>query len=130
MSNEKKDKRGGSDDLSRSDGPPPRADAPTPFDDALRRALARRELSLNEFCQTDDAVARRMLAEYGAMFVADACVEPPRACVFASESEVAAFQHQATWRSETLAGVQIELQPAAMDALLRARADALAVGLD
>jgi len=100
-----------------------------PFEVALAGALERRGMSFDYFCAADDAVARRVLAEYGAMFVAEG-VRLPRVCVFEGEEEVESFQREAGWRGEELGGARVELQPAAMEALLRARAAAQAAGLD
>ncbi|MCA1591145.1 MAG: hypothetical protein LC754_00500 [Acidobacteria bacterium] len=103
---------------------------PTPFDAALERSLARQGLSLESLCAPGDAVARRVLEEYGAMFVAAGCVRLPPVCVFTSEEEVAAFQREAMWRGEAFGDAWVELQPAAMDALLKAREEARAAVLD
>ena len=100
----------------------------TPFYAALGRALARRSARLEEFCGTDDSVARRIIEEYGAMFVAEG-VKLPASCVFESETEVESFQSEAGWRAETFGDATIKLQPAAMDALLRAHEDAHTLGL-
>src|SRR5205085_2267606 len=51
-------------------------------------------------------------------------------CLFESEEEVTSFQREAGWRAEDLSGATVELQPAAMGALLRAREDVRAYGLD
>lgn len=99
------------------------------FCTALERALARRGESLDEFCPPGDEVARRVLAEYGAMFMAEG-VALPSTCLFETEEEVERFQRAAGWRAESLGGVRIELQPAAMEAFMRARASALADGFD
>ncbi len=99
------------------------------FREALRRALARRGVSLEEFCRTDDAVARRVLEEYGSMFVAEG-VRLPRVCVFESAEEVERFQSEAGWRAGDLGGTTVELQPAAMEALLIAREEARSFGLN
>jgi hypothetical protein len=99
------------------------------FRGALARRLARGGVSLEEFCRTDDAVARRVLEEYGSMFVAEGVVVP-RVCVFESEEEVERFQREAGWRAQVLGGARVELQPAAMEALLAAREEARSRGLD
>ena len=109
--------------VKRKDGRPH-----APFLDALGRALARRGVSLEEFCPADDAVARRVLEEYGAMFVAEGVRVPP-VCVFESAEEVERFQREAGWRAEDLDGATVELQPAAMEALVAAREEARAEGL-
>ena len=104
-------------------------DGRAPFYAALRRSLERHGLSVADFCPTGDVVARRVLEEYGAMFVAEG-VSLPRACIFESEAEVENFQREAGWLSADFGGAIVELQPAAMRALLRAREEAQAAGLD
>lgn len=108
----------------------------TPFYAALGRELARRGLNLEQVCSPCDEVARRLLEEYGAMFVASEEVVVPPLIAFQSEEEVLNFQRAATWESATFRathdgqpGVRVELQPAAMRALLAARAEAEARGL-
>jgi hypothetical protein len=63
------------------------------------------------------------------MFVAEG-VSPPPVCVFESETEVESFQREAGWLSSDFGGANVELQPAPMRALLLAREEARAVGLD
>ena len=98
------------------------------FHAALGRALVGRGLSLEGFCPAGDTLTRRVLEEYGAMFVAEGVLLPP-ACVFETEEAVERFQREAGWRTEVFDGVTVELQPAAMETLLRARADASAAGV-
>jgi hypothetical protein len=102
--------------------------ATSPFHAALGRALARRGLSLESFCPAGDTLTRRVLEEYGAMFVAEG-VRLPTECVFESEETVERFQREAGWRADTLDGTPVELQPAAMAALLDAREAAALAGL-
>lgn len=104
--------------------------APAPFYDVLNRSLQRRNTTLESVCPTADPVASRVLKDYGAMFVASAKVTPPPVCVFTSEAQVAKFQETAGFTSETIRGDQIELQPEAMKALLKARAEARQQGLE
>lgn len=101
-----------------------------PFYPALERALARRGTRTAAVCDPNDAVARRILEDYGAMFLASQTVLPPPACIFQSEEEVTKFQTQAGFTAAEIADATIELQPAAMKALLEARAEAQAAGLD
>ena len=101
-----------------------------PFYVALERALKRRGLRLEDICTREDSVSRRLLEEYGAMFVAADSVRVPPVCVFRSREEVAKFQDEATFRAATIGSIRIELQPAAMEALLEARDEALQGGLD
>lgn len=97
---------------------------------ALHEALRERNLTLTDLCPPDDKIARRVLEDYGAMFVAAETVTPPPRCVFTSEDEVQQFQAAAGATAATINGARIELQPAAMEALLKARRNAIAAGLD
>lgn len=103
---------------------------PAPFYEALRKALKKRKLKIESICPTSDLVARRILEEYGAMFLAVKKVTPPPACVFTAEEQVTRFQEAAGFTTETIADAEIELQPEAMKALLKARAEALEENLD
>jgi hypothetical protein len=100
----------------------------SPFHAALGRALVRRGLSLEQFCPVGDVLTRRVLEEYGAMFVAEG-VALPEACVLESEEAVERFQREAGWRAELLDGALVELQPPAMSALMNAREAAAHAGL-
>lgn len=79
------------------------------------------------FKMPTDAVGQRMLREYGSMFVARG-VTPPSTVVFRDEGEVSAFQSALSKKTETVGGVKIELQSAAMDALLAAVREASGKG--
>ena len=87
----------------------------SPFYAALKRALAHRKLRLEDICDLHDPVARRLLAEYGAMFLAADDVLVPPVCVFRNEVEVAEFQARARAQAALIGDVMIELQPAALD---------------
>jgi len=87
-------------------------------------------MNLSIICPEGDDVARRVLHDYGAMFVGSDDILPPPACVFASEDQVSEFQNAAGGTSEKIGDAVIELQPAAMKALVEARAAAQAEGLD
>lgn len=100
------------------------------FEAALERALRRRGLEFERVCPANDYVVRRLLEEYGAMFVAAESVRVPPSCVFESEEEVSAFQQEATFAAANFGGDLIELQPAALAALLEARAAARAEGAE
>jgi len=81
-------------------------------------------LTLKDVCAIDsDRLAARIFREYGAMFAARDVTIPPK-CIFDTEKEVTEFQSKLSMRTETVGGVKIELQSAAMDALLAARQDA------
>jgi hypothetical protein len=107
-----------------------KASAPMPFYAALEEALTRRGMKLEATCAKDEPVERRVLEDYGAMFVAGDQVLPPPVCMFMSEADVLKFQNEARSKAAVVGGDRIELQPAAMDALLAAREEARKQGLD
>jgi hypothetical protein len=103
---------------------------PAPFYEALRKALKKRKLRIENICPTSDVVARRILEEYGAIFLAVKKVTAPPVCLFTAEEQVTRFQEAAGFATETIADAEIELQPEAMKALLKARAEAQEEFLD
>src|SRR5687767_5342981 len=103
---------------------------PAPFYEALRKALKKRKLKVESICNTSDGVAERILEEYGAMFLAVKKVMPPPVCVFTTEEQVTRFQEAAGYATETIADAEIQLQPGAMKALLKAREEAQKESLD
>ena len=102
----------------------------SPFYNALNNALKKRKTSIEKICSLEDPVGRRILEEYGAIFVAGKKVKPPPVCIFESEAQVAAFQDDADYVTEVIDDVEVELQPAAMKALLKAREKAAKEGFD
>jgi hypothetical protein len=100
------------------------------FDEALSTALARRGAASRVTCDGRDPVARRILNEYGAVFFASGGALPPPVCIFEGAAEVESFQREAKVSAREIGGALIELQPAAMRALLAAREEALVEGLD
>jgi hypothetical protein len=102
----------------------------SPFYAALSRALERRGAAPQELCDARDPVERRLLAEYGAMFVAAESVRLPSRCVFRDEAECEQFQAEVEPHAAVVGDTRIELQRAPLEALLGARAEAQAAGLD
>ncbi|HEV2912664.1 MAG TPA: hypothetical protein VGX92_05050 [Pyrinomonadaceae bacterium] len=102
---------------------------PVSFYSALEKALAGRGARAAEVCDANDAVSRRVLEEYGAMFLASSSVLPPPVCMFTSEAEVVRFQNEAGPVAATINGTRIELQAAALEALQAAREEARSTGL-
>jgi hypothetical protein len=85
---------------------------------------------LADICPVDtNVVARRVFKDYGAMFIADSSVRYPTHCVFANEDEVSEFQKSIRSTSATVGGRTVELQSAAMKALVGARDEAAKAGL-
>jgi hypothetical protein len=82
-----------------------------------------------DFMHPTDDKGRRLLTEYGAVFVARGGATAPNVVVFKDESEVAGFQAKAGSVREVIGGISIELQPAAMKALRDAANEAAAAGL-
>jgi len=102
----------------------------TPFYEALAKALKKRKTKLDHICPASDPVSKRILEEYGAIYVADKKVTPPPVCVFTNEDQVTKFQEDAGWDVETIGFDEIELQPEAMKKLKKAREEAQKEGLD
>ena len=93
----------------------------------LETRLAERKLNgpttFLQVCNVDgDPLAARVFREYGAIFAAANVTLPPR-CIFNSDADLAVFQKALKARSAVISGVTIELQEAAMDALLEAVAE-------
>ena len=103
---------------------------PTPFYEALAKALKKRKIKLENICPPSDPVSRRILEEYGAIFVADKKVIPPPVCIFTNEDQVTKFQDDAGFEAEVFGFDEVELQPEALKKLNKAREDARKAGLD
>jgi hypothetical protein len=106
------------------------SDPPASFYEALRKALKKRKTNLDNICPPSDSVARRILEEYGAIFIATRKVKTPPVCVFTSEAQVKKFQDEADYVTEFVSYADIELQREAMKALLKAREEAQKEELD
>ncbi|HEV7700272.1 MAG TPA: hypothetical protein VGO43_08605 [Pyrinomonadaceae bacterium] len=76
------------------------------------------------FVQPTDGVGRRLLREYGAVFVARGGAQPPKMVVFQDEAAVTTYQSTLKTSKQTLGGITIELQEPAMTALLDASKEA------
>lgn len=74
------------------------------------------------FIKVSSVVEKRILEEYGAVFLTKAT--PPTKIMFTSEEEVDAFQEMAGSTIAEIGGTTIELQPEAMKALQKAVAEA------
>jgi hypothetical protein len=103
---------------------------PTPFYEALAKALKKRKIKLDNICPPSDPVSRRILEEYGAIFVADKKVTPPPVCIFTNEEQVTKFQDAAGFEAEVIGFDEVELQPQALKKLNKAREEAQKEGLD
>lgn len=99
------------------------------FYEALEKSLARRGMDAGKVYDRNDSVSKRIVEEYGAVFLTEEKALPPPTWIFTSDSEVTAFQQKAGIESENLGGATVELQPAAMKALLAAQDDAKQQGL-
>lgn len=73
--------------------------------------------------QTDN-VAMRLLADYGAMFVARGGVVPPPTIIFADDAAVNSWQASVRTMRADFGGITVELQTPAMTALMEARSEA------
>ena len=103
---------------------------PTPFYEALAKALKKRKIKIENVCPPSDPVSRRILEEYGAIFVANKKVTLPPVCMFTNEDQVTKFQDDAGFEAEFMGYDEVELQPEALKALGKARKEAQKEGLD
>jgi len=103
---------------------------PTPFYEALAKALKKRKINIDTVCPPSDPVSRRILEEYGAIFVANKKVTPPPVCIFTTEEQVTKFQDDAGFEAEFMGYDEVELQPEALKSLNKARKEAQKEGLD
>jgi hypothetical protein len=103
---------------------------PAPFYDALAKALKKRKTKIDNICPPSDPVARRILEEYGAIFLADKKVTPPPVCMFSNEEQVTRFQDAAGFDSEVIGFDEVQLQPEALKKLNKAREEAQKEGLN
>lgn len=76
------------------------------------------------FVQPTDDVGKRILREYGAVFLSRGGTTPPKTVIFRDESEVSSFQSGVSKSSESIGGFTLELQSAAMTGLKNAVAEA------
>ena len=94
----------------------------------LTAKLSGRGIEIGEFCNMSSKVERRIIKEYGAVFLnADAAVRMPDRCRFKDEKEVSAYQGKVKISKKTVGTRAIELQQPAMDALLKAVDEAGAI---
>ena len=98
-------------------------DTPAPFYEVLHKSLKKRKTTIESICPSRDPVSRRVLEDYGAIFMAKK-VTPPPVCVFRSDEEVTEFQERVGYTAEMFGLDEVELQPEAMKQLLKARAEA------
>jgi D-alanyl-D-alanine carboxypeptidase len=98
------------------------------FLNVLASRLAKGNLTIEKFCPQDNILTKRILKDYGAVFVGNGQYSSP--CYMRDENVVQNIQNQLGISSQIIGGVRIELQPAAMEALLKAVAEAKNQGLN
>lgn len=112
-------------------GPGSRADRSVRSDSVFMKNLTERLVqegkSISDIMDESDPVERRVLKEYGAVFLSSEL--PPERVLFTDEASVSGFQERAGYENADLDGFTVELQPVAMRALLAARAEAAESGL-
>lgn len=116
----------------------------------LTSALSRRGIKINDFCDTTDPSQKRLLQEYGTVFLANDKlnihgfvsvgfgfrvpiitvnkIEIPPKCIL-DDAGVTAFQAKLKTKTATVGGTSITLQEVAMDDLLLAEAEIKKAGL-
>jgi hypothetical protein len=88
------------------------------FNSVLDYTLNKRSMKKSDICDESNPVQKRILNEYGAVFLTTAM--PPSACMFTSSDQVVSFQNKVSAKKETIGGFPVELQADAMNALLKA----------
>ena len=78
-----------------------------------------RGIDFKKFYDSRNIVEKRILEEYGAVFVARDNVKTPAKIVFKDEREVSEFQATLSITKENIGGFELELQRAAMKDLLK-----------
>lgn len=108
----------------------------TPFLRFVKQRVARESdgkdsfLAFDKVCPVDkNPLARRVLFEYGSMFVAAPDVKLPNACIFETAADVASFHTRLETKKHSFDAVEIELQAAAMKQLIDAQSEAGRSGL-
>jgi hypothetical protein len=96
----------------------------TAFHQAFCAAMRQRGMDPESVCNPADPAELRILAEYGAIFVADAAIRLPPGCIFGSEAAVTQFQTTAPAKSIVVNRTTVTLQPAALAAFQAACAEA------
>ncbi len=69
----------------------------------------------------NEEVSKRILKDYGAIFVAQNNVAAPPKIIFKDEEDCLAWQSKVSTKRENFGGIEIELQTAAMNDLIAAR---------
>jgi hypothetical protein len=82
------------------------------------------------FPDAKDLVSWRVLADYGAVFVARGGATPPPDVIFPNEQAVARWQSSVKAKRVELTGIAVVLQAPAVEALLAARRETQGQGLD
>ena len=109
----------------------------SPFLDFIKQRILRepkprgaQRASFDSVCSIErNPLARRVLFEYGSIFVSTTDVRLPGTCIFSDSDEVHGFQSKLKTKRTLIGNTEIELQAAAMDQLERARAEATRQGL-
>ena len=97
---------------------------------AKAEKVSKRKNDFEKVCPIDkSSFAKKVLSEYGAMFVTSDKVISPPTCRFLDDGEVASFQSKLNMNSVVVHGIQMQLQKAAADALNAVVADAVGQGI-
>ena len=109
----------------------------SPFVDFVKQRILRepsrpgaQRIAFDSVCAVDrNPLARRVLFEYGSIFVSTTNVRLPLTCIFADGEEVADFQSRVKAKTLLFGDTEVELQAAAAEQLEKARTEAARQGL-
>lgn len=94
------------------------------------RGSTNKAADIDDICPiSTDRLARRVFAEYGAIYATESSVSIPWKCIFDRHEDVQEFQRSLKTRSALVDGVAIDLQEAAMIALVKAAEQAASENL-
>lgn len=103
---------------------------PADFTTIVKNRFSNVRVDFERICPISTSyVAKRLFAEYGAIFIISD-IELPGRCIYPDAIGVSAYQSHIKTTGANVGGVSIELQAPAMAALLAARKEALENGLN
>jgi len=110
------------------------ASSPVYFEEVVKKRFSsgepKADWSFERFCPVSTSiVAARVLEDYGAMFVANESILLPHSCIQAGEGDVIRYQKSLKTKCIDIAGVRINFQAAAADAIQSAIDEAAAKDL-
>lgn len=99
------------------------------FVEFLTTEFEQKDKNFSDFYDENEIVAQTLFSEYGSVYIARGGVVAPDRIVFKDEAEVEQFQSSVSIKKAKIGDFELELQTAAMEDLLKAKAEAENQGL-